>query len=263
MWLTYYIMLVTAYIAFLVNLAIIIIHALFNLKKFQLSPFLVMIFIDGISSVLFGILNLIVFPLYMVAYHRFLNGRLKVDRTFWIINIVLVVGGFIASIILSILGVFIGLPILGIFAIFIEMYFFCVIIEGFEKNNIKVKKAMNKSSNLNKDIYSMQQNTLSYNHYTEEELFKACEQSDLGLVKYLIEKKYINVNIRNNLGETMLFTACKSGNLALVKYLVEERHIDINIRDNRGMKAIFYANNSIVKNYLSKFNYICTWKINS
>lgn len=128
MWLSYYIMFVTAYIAFLVNLAIIIIYTLCTLKKFRFEPLITIFFINFISSVLFGIINLIVFPFfYMRAYNKFLNGELKVDGNFWLINIFLVIGGFIAFIILSILGVFIGFPFLGIIAIFFEMSFFSAI----------------------------------------------------------------------------------------------------------------------------------------
>ena len=86
-------------------------------------------------------------------------------------------------------------------------------------------------------------------------LFVACHTGELELVKYLIEEKKLDINVKEKGGDTLLFRACGSGNLELVKYLVEEKKLDINAVNEYGQTALFDAcekgNIEIVK-YLIK-----------
>lgn len=77
------------------------------------------------------------------------------------------------------------------------------------------------------------------------DLFDACEEENLDLVKYLIEKRKLDVNFKDNDGKTVLFVACQGEyfdfeTYSLVEYLVD-RGADVNIKDNKGRTVLFDA----------------------
>ena len=59
----------------------------------------------------------------------------------------------------------------------------------------------------------------------------------LGIVKYLL-KNGADINAKDNNGNTALIKASKFGKLEIIKYLVEDKRLDINIKNNNIKKAI-------------------------
>jgi ankyrin repeat protein len=60
------------------------------------------------------------------------------------------------------------------------------------------------------------------NAFNASLLHIACENSDLKMIKILIEKYGIDVNIEDKEQATPLFYACRQGNLEVVSYLDEK-----------------------------------------
>ena len=52
--------------------------------------------------------------------------------------------------------------------------------------------------------------------------------------------------------EAVLHLAAKIGNLEIIKLLLEKKEIDINIEDSHGKKPIDYSENHEIKQLLSK-----------
>lgn len=71
-------------------------------------------------------------------------------------------------------------------------------------------------------------------------LRRAAKQGDLDVLKDLIEKNRIDVNIQDRKGFTPLFIAAKSGHLDCVKYLVS-KGAEINICSRSGTTALWAA----------------------
>ena len=61
----------------------------------------------------------------------------------------------------------------------------------------------------------------------EPNIFKAIKDGKLSSVKYLIERKGVDKEGKDECENTPLHVACKEGYLDIVKYLVEEAHVDI------------------------------------
>lgn len=80
----------------------------------------------------------------------------------------------------------------------------------------KVKEAMNVYENL---------------------LFFSAEHDFLNLAKYLVEEKGWDVNEKNTWGGTPLFVACENGNLNMIEYLVE-KGAEIDVLDEAGVAAL-------------------------
>ncbi|CAG7838669.1 unnamed protein product [Allacma fusca] len=54
-----------------------------------------------------------------------------------------------------------------------------------------------------------------------DNIFVGCRKGDLGRVKYLVEQKEVELNVRDNWDSTPLYYACLCGHTDLVKYLLE------------------------------------------
>jgi len=74
-------------------------------------------------------------------------------------------------------------------------------------------------------------------------LFDAGYKKSLKLNNFLIENEEhgTDINAKNEFGETILFNACFEGDLDIVKYLVEEKKLDIDVKDKNGLSPLFSA----------------------
>ncbi|ORX42663.1 ankyrin [Piromyces finnis] len=124
-----------------------------------------------------------------------------------------------------------------------SLHFVC----GAEKENINLVKYLIEDIGL--DINIQNKDGCTPLHY-------ACEQGNENIVKYLIEKG-ADTSIKNNNGRISLHCTCKAKreSVNIVKYLIEKRGLNINIKDNYRFTPIHYAcykgNENIVK-YLIK-----------
>lgn len=75
-----------------------------------------------------------------------------------------------------------------------------------------------------------------------EDIFTACENGDLDVVRLLVEEFDEDPEQTNDDGKTPIFDACEKGHLDVVIYLVEECKADVHtIRDKHSKSPIFYA----------------------
>ena len=86
----------------------------------------------------------------------------------------------------------------------------------------------------------------------QQELFRACGNGDLQVVKYLIEKG-IDVETKDNHGGTSLIKSVWHGKINVIKYLIEEKGANIEVRDNRGNTALLYA---VCRGYFDIIKYL-------
>jgi len=61
------------------------------------------------------------------------------------------------------------------------------------------------------------------------------------IVKLLLEKEGIDINIKNKYGDTALTQACYCYSTETVKLLLKHKDIDVNIQDNDGKTALIIA----------------------
>jgi len=94
----------------------------------------------------------------------------------------------------------------------------------FLKSNEEIKQYIDNNTNI-----------------IEKTAFYLAKKGNLEVIKYLIEEKNLDVNIKDKSRETILFNACESGNLELVKYLVEEKKLNVNIENIAGQIALYKA----------------------
>lgn len=81
------------------------------------------------------------------------------------------------------------------------------------------------------------------NEYGKQIIHYACDANELGIVKYLVEKKDADVNCFNNCGLRPMHYICRRGDkaLELVKYLISHG-ADVNCADiNDGRHPIYFA----------------------
>ena len=76
--------------------------------------------------------------------------------------------------------------------------------------------------------------------YFEKDIFKACSQNKLTIIRYLIEKAEISVGIKGDNGQTLLHVAADNGYFAIVQYLILN-HANIEERDSFGRTPLHYA----------------------
>ncbi len=69
----------------------------------------------------------------------------------------------------------------------------------------------------------------------------AAENGYLGIVKYLIEEKGVNPNVKDISGLTPLHFAAGSGSLEIVKYLVEKRGANVSVESNNEQTPLHFA----------------------
>ena len=80
------------------------------------------------------------------------------------------------------------------------------------------------------------------------DLYDACKEGYFAAIKYFIEERGLDVNVRFNRydedGGTILMHAARSGSLEAVRYLIEEKGADLNARDRYGCTILAYATQS-------------------
>ena len=69
----------------------------------------------------------------------------------------------------------------------------------------------------------------------------ACNSGHLAVVRYLVEDRGAQVDVRNSNGFTPLHLACNNGHLAVVQYLVEEHGAHVDVRDNGDDTPLYVA----------------------
>jgi len=72
-------------------------------------------------------------------------------------------------------------------------------------------------------------------------LHRAAFNGHLGIVKYLVDEKKVDVNKADNYGTTALHMAAFNGHLDTVKYFVDEKKVDVNKANNYGETALHWA----------------------
>eukprot|EP00941_MAST-03F_sp_MAST-3F-sp1_P005632 g5632.t1 len=106
----------------------------------------------------------------------------------------------------------------------------CVLEDEEEWKNIEVNQAI-------------------YGGYTT--LMMACKFGHTELVRHLLARNGINVNMENSQRMTGLLFACRNGKLEVVKLLLEHKDININQADEDGRNALHFAieegHNEVVK----------------
>ncbi|CAG0902830.1 unnamed protein product [Cyprideis torosa] len=89
------------------------------------------------------------------------------------------------------------------------------------------------------------------------ELFLSCRRGDLGRVKYLVEQKEVELNVRDKWDSTPLYYACLCGHLDLVKYLLENgARCEANTFD--GERCLYGALNNDIRNILRSYHAVST-----
>jgi ankyrin repeat protein len=95
-------------------------------------------------------------------------------------------------------------------------------------------------------------------NYGETPLHESCRKGNIGLVVYLVENGCADVHAKNDYGETPLHWACLKGHTSVVIYLVENGCADINAKNNGGQTPLFWAcrfyNVSIIRYLVEKCN---------
>ena len=97
-----------------------------------------------------------------------------------------------------------------------------------EKENVDKNKKVEKND-LNKKF-----------HVNDTPIHIAAANSHLQIVKYLVEKQYVDVNIKGYEDKTPLHYACQSDHLQIVEYLIS-KSANVNAKDFSGDYAIHYA----------------------
>ena len=120
-----------------------------------------------------------------------------------------------------------------------------------ERENLEIVNCLLLKSRVDVNVrYGGSQNTL---------LLKASEGRNLKIVKYLLENHVdIDVNLLNNYGDSAVSIACEKGHLEIVKYLLPKSRVDINLRYGRSentllLKASKTGNSEIVKYLLENY----------
>mmetsp|Transcript_89722 Transcript_89722/g.134474 ORF Transcript_89722/g.134474 Transcript_89722/m.134474 type:complete len:155 (-) Transcript_89722:73-537(-) len=68
----------------------------------------------------------------------------------------------------------------------------------------------------------------------------ACEEGQVEMVKWLIARDDIDINLPNEKGETAFHFACR-GQPEVMQLLIASGNLDINAKDNHGITAFAYA----------------------
>lgn len=87
------------------------------------------------------------------------------------------------------------------------------------------------------------------------ELFICCRRGDLQKLKYLVEQKEIELNVRDKWDSTPLYYACLCGHKDVVKYLLENgARCEANTFD--GERCLYGALNNEIRNLLKSFHMV-------
>ncbi|XP_056001125.1 ankyrin repeat and BTB/POZ domain-containing protein 1-like [Ostrea edulis] len=87
------------------------------------------------------------------------------------------------------------------------------------------------------------------------ELFMSCRRGDLSKLKYLIEQKELELNVRDKWDSTPLYYACLCGHKDVVQYLLENgARCEANTFD--GERCLYGALNNEIRNLLKSFNMV-------
>lgn len=104
--------------------------------------------------------------------------------------------------------------------------------------------AKSNKKNLSKKNAKVEQKTSVKNTVQDDKAVKmvlnAISSGDLETAKYLIEETKIDINSADERGKTLLMKACCNTNLDLVKYLVENK-ADLTLKDKQNYNALMYA----------------------
>ncbi|XP_062595032.1 ankyrin repeat and BTB/POZ domain-containing protein 1-like [Saccostrea cucullata] len=87
------------------------------------------------------------------------------------------------------------------------------------------------------------------------ELFMSCRRGDLQKLKYLVEQKEVELNLRDKWDSTPLYYACLCGHKDVVQYLLENgARCEANTFD--GERCLYGALNNEIRNLLRSFNMV-------
>ena len=92
--------------------------------------------------------------------------------------------------------------------------------------------SMNGQLPIVKYLIEKQKVDIDINGYNDKTpLHYACENDYLQIIEYLISKG-ANVNVKDYLGDYVIHYASRGGLLQTVQYLIEKQNVDINIKGN-------------------------------
>lgn len=90
--------------------------------------------------------------------------------------------------------------------------------------SVKPISTENSSTNTQKDLINKNESTLT--------VFESISKGDLNALRYWIEEKKFNINIRDLKNNSLLHLTAMYGYLDIVKYLIEEKYISLDIKGN-------------------------------
>jgi len=87
------------------------------------------------------------------------------------------------------------------------------------------------------------------------DLFQSCRRGDLGRVKYLVEQKEVELNVRDKWDSTPLYYACLCGHLEIVQYLLTNgARCEANTFD--GERCLYGALSTEIRNALRNYKVV-------
>ncbi|MPC26437.1 Ankyrin repeat and BTB/POZ domain-containing protein 1 [Portunus trituberculatus] len=92
------------------------------------------------------------------------------------------------------------------------------------------------------------------------ELFRQCKKGNIEEVRYLVEQRDVDVNVRDIWDSTPLYYACLCGHLQLVEYLIGVgAHCEANTFD--GERCLYGALTDSIRKILTQHNLVTTHTI--
>jgi len=94
----------------------------------------------------------------------------------------------------------------------------------------------------------------------DAELILAASSGNVELVKRLLDRKNLDINVKNQWGVTPLLGAVRYGHLEVVKMLLSREDVDIDVEDKGGSTALISANSFGYSEILKLLLCETTWK---
>jgi ankyrin repeat protein len=85
--------------------------------------------------------------------------------------------------------------------------------------------------------------TMLNNKSFDDALFAATKECNIDIIRYLVEQRNVDVNIKDEKGQTPLHFATESCNISIIKYFVEQGRADVNIKSNTNQTPLQIAIN--------------------
>ncbi len=77
--------------------------------------------------------------------------------------------------------------------------------------------------------------------HVSDALLVAASGGNMDIIRFLMMKVDVDVNICDSEGNTPLILAAKHNHFSLVQWLVEDKHANVNEKNQTGNSALFFA----------------------